>query len=126
VTPLAELIGDACDDLRSHWDEFDAVVCAGDFHGVAMAAVVAAVLDKPLMIVCRDPRNTVSLIVPVGALDFHRMRYLYVDDAFTFGESLAKVFAYLDSSGTPAPVVATYEVTTRTYARTGREVPHEP
>lgn len=124
-TPLTEALWNAAGDLDPHRDEFDAVVCAGDFHGTALAAVIAAAFDKPLMIVCRDPRNTVSLIVPIGDVDFHRTRFLYVDDAFTFGKSLREVFDYMDSCGEPAPVVATYEVTTRKFAYTGREVPHD-
>jgi orotate phosphoribosyltransferase len=118
--PLTQVWDNAVQDLRQHRGKFDAIVCAGDFHGVALSAVIASMLDKPLMIICRDPRNTVSLIVPVGDVDFHRDRFLYVDDAFTFGKSLREVFDYMDSSGTPAPVVATYEVTTREYKETGR------
>jgi hypothetical protein len=113
----------ALEDLAPHWDEFDAVVAAGDFHGMSLGAVISAALDKPFMMICRDPRNTVSLIVPIGDIDFHASRFLYTDDAFTFGKSLAEVFAYMDSSGTPAPVVATYEVNTRTWKETGRVVP---
>lgn len=123
ATPLREAAYNAAKDLYRYRDDFDVIVTAGDFHGVALSAVIAAGLNKPLMIVCRDPRNTISLIVPIGDVDFHRSRFLYVDDAFTFGNSLAAVFAYLDSSGTPAPVVATYEVTTREYKETGRVVP---
>lgn len=121
MTPLTLMIGDAADDLEPFASDWDAVVCAGDFHGVAMASVIASMFDKPLLMICRDPRNTVSLIVNIGDVDFHNMRYLYVDDAFTFGKSLAEVFAYMNSSGQPAPVVATYEVTTRKY----KEVTHD-
>lgn len=121
--PLTQAMQDAWWDLNPHIDDFDAIVCAGDFHGVALSAAIAGFLHKPLMIICRDPRNTVSLIVPIGEVDFRDSRFLYVDDAFTFGRSLAEVFAYMDSSGTPAPVVATYEVTTREYKETGRVVP---
>jgi hypothetical protein len=122
-SPLTRAWDNAFADLYPHTTEFDAVVTAGDFHGVALGAVIAAGLGKPLMIICRDPRNTVSLIVPIGDIDFHASRFLYTDDAFTFGKSLAEVFAYMDSSGTPAPVVATYEVNTRTWKETGRVVP---
>jgi orotate phosphoribosyltransferase len=115
--PLTELIGRAWKDLEPHKGEFDAIVCAGDFHGMAMGAVIAAEFDVPLMLVCRDPRNTVSLIVPIGDIDFRAMRFLYVDDAFTFGKSLREVFDYMNSSGDRAPVIATYEVTTRKYRK---------
>jgi orotate phosphoribosyltransferase len=121
MTPLAELVGNAYDDLSPHWGEFDAIVTAGDFHGVAMGAVIAALLNKPLMLVCRDPRNTVSLIVPIGDIDFRKMRFLYVDDAFTFGKSLREVFDYMNSCGERAPIAATYEVTTREY----KEITHD-
>ncbi len=121
--PLTEAGANAVLDLREHQEEFDAIVVAGDFHGVALGAVIAALLDKPLMIVCRAvSMPTQSLIVPIGDLDFRRMRYVYVDDAFTFGNSLKRVFDYLDSCGEPAPVVATYETSTRTWKETGREV----
>jgi orotate phosphoribosyltransferase-like protein len=115
MNPLTEMVAGVCEDLEPHAGEFDAIVCAGDFHGVALAAVIASVFDKPLMMICRDPRNTQSLIVPIGDLDFHRMRYLYVDDAFTFGKSLRNVFDYVNSCGEPAPITATYEVNTRKY-----------
>lgn len=122
MNPLTEMVAGVCEDLEPHAGDFDAVVAAGDFHGMALGAVVASVFDKPLMLVCRDPRNTVSLIVPIGDCNFRSMRYLYVDDVFTFGKSLHEVFSYLDSCGEPAPVVATYEVNTRTWKETGRAV----
>ena len=122
MNPLTGMVAGVCEDLEPHAGEFDMIVAAGDFHGMALGAVIASVFDKPLMLVCRDPRNTQSLIVPIGDCDFHTMRALYVDDAFTYGNSLKSVFDYLDSSGTPAPVVATYEVLTREYKETGRVV----
>lgn len=123
MNPLTEMVAGACEDLEPHAGEFDAVVTAGDFHGAALGAVIASVFDKPLMLVCRrQDIPTQSLIVSIGECQPGH-RYLYVDDYFVMGNSLRRVFDYLDSSGTPAPVVATYEVTTRTWRETGRVVP---
>lgn len=123
MTPLTQAIATIAEDLEPHVGEFDAVVTAGDMHGVALGAIIASMFDKPFMAICRDDHScVVSHIVTFGDLDFRHMRYLYVDDAFTFGASLDYVFAYTDRSGTPAPITATYEVTTREYKETGREV----
>ena len=119
---LREIKDKAWADLRVHEREFDAIVCAGDFHGVAISAAIAADFGVPLMMICRDKQiPTQSLIVCIGdcAPD---LRYLYVDDFFQFGHSLRAVFDYLDSSGNRAPVVATYEAITGTWKETGRAV----
>lgn len=123
MNPLTEMVAGACEDLEPHAGEFDAVVTAGDMHGVALGAVIASVFDKPLMLICRESHGCVqSHIVSIGECE-PGQRYLYVDDYFVMGHSLRSVFDYLDSSGTPAPIVATYEVTTRTWRETGRVVP---
>lgn len=116
-TPLAGLLKQAIEDLADHLEEFDAIVCAGDFHGLALGAVIAAILDKPYMMVCRDQHiPTQSLIVTIGDCG-PKMRYLYVDDWFWGGATLRRVFDYMNQSAT-SPIVATYECTTRTYKET--------
>lgn len=112
-------------DLIPHMHEFDAVACAGDFHGVALASLVAAGLYMPLVIVCQphhdvQPTEThqcvVSHIVMIG--EFHpAMRVLYVDDMFSWGKSLKHVRDYVDQSE-QANLVATYEYLTRKYSPT--------
>jgi orotate phosphoribosyltransferase len=120
---LREIALDAMAELEPRLGDFDAIVCAGDMHGLALGAAISAFAGKPLMMVCRDPRTfTVSLINTFGDCKPRGQRYLYVDDWFTFGKTLREVFDYLDSSGEPAPVVATYEVNTRTWKETGRVV----
>lgn len=120
---LKDIVQRAMNDLAEHDGEFDAIVAAGDMHGMALGAALAAATGKPYMMVCRNPHNfTVSLINTFGDCKPRGQRYLYVDDWFTFGRTLREVFDYLDSSGEPAPIVATYEVNTRTWKETGRVV----
>jgi len=117
MSPLTELVWNASEDLWPHRAEFDAVVCAGDFHGMCLGAVIAAALDKPLMLVCRDREvPTQSLITTIGECRPDG-RYLYVDDWFWGGASLRNVFAYMNQSAR-SPVVATYECNTRAYKET--------
>lgn len=126
--PLTDTQGQAYVDLVRHKDEFDAVVCGGDHHGIAMAAVIAAQFGKPLMIVCMERhRCVVSHITCIGeTLPSHRL--LYVDDWFSMGatkrhvlsrlrrrRALTRVFRYFAQSGEPVPVVATYAAVTREY-----------
>lgn len=103
-----------CADLLPHIREFDAIVSAGDFHGMALGSVAAAALWKPLMLVCaKSHDDVVSHIVCIG--DIHpEMRFLYLDDFFAFGASLAHVMAYMNQSK-KANIVATYEYVTRDY-----------
>lgn len=103
-------------DLLAHADEFDAIVTAGDMHGISIGALVAAELDKPLMIVCTSQHEcVVSHIVTIGDVT-PDMRYLYVDDFFAFGHSLQHVFTYMNQSD-HAPIVATYEACKYQYRR---------
>lgn len=104
-----------CVDLWPHITEFDGIVTAGDFHGVALGSLVSASLGKPLMIVCAQPHGeVVSHIVTIG--DVHPdMRWLYVDDFCAFGASWAYVSGYLSLSE-PANVVARYQYLKRQYS----------
>jgi phosphoribosylpyrophosphate synthetase len=129
---LNEIMLRAYDDLQPHAGEFDAVVCAGDMHGAPIAGAVAAMLNKPLMIVCTERhRCCVSHIVTIGDCRPEH-RYLYVDDWFSHGASLAhtlrvlkrsrrRMFRYLNQSA-PANVTATYAATLREY----KETTHDP
>ena len=118
---LRDTIMAAADDLARYAETFDAIVCGGDHHGIAVAAAIAAQLDKPLMIVCMSRHDcVVSHITCIGeALPSHR--YLYVDDWFSFGATKKFVFDYFAQSGEPVPVVATYAATTREY----KEITHD-
>lgn len=117
TNPLTQAQFNAWHDLVPHEGEYDYIVCAGDFHGTALAGAIAAFLNKPLMIVCRDRDiPTQSLIVTIGDCD-PKGRALYIDDFAEFGASLKAVFAYMNQSA-KAPVVATYMCTTRTYKET--------
>lgn len=105
-----------CRDLIPHMSEFDAIVCAGDVHGIALAAIASAATWKPLMIICTHDHNcVVSHIVMIGEIH-PEMRFLYVDDMFSFGASLKHVMDYMHQSE-KANVVATYEYMTREYRR---------
>lgn len=102
------------DDLLLHASEFDAIIVAGDHHGIAIGAIIAAMLEKPLLIVClSDHACVVSHITAIGEC-LPDMRYLYCDDYDLFGASRAKTFAYMNQSG-KAPIVATYMATQRKY-----------
>jgi hypothetical protein len=110
----------AADDLIWHAGEFDAIVVPGDHHGIAIGAAVAAVLEKPLMIVCPEGHGcVVSHITCIGDVR-PDMRFLYLDDFADFGASRNRVFDYMNQS-TRAPVVAEYYAAERKY----REVPDE-
>lgn len=122
---LAGIAWTAATDLTPHAETFDAIVCGGDHHGIAVAAVIASRLDKPLMIVCMSRHNcVVSHITCIGeTLPSHRL--LYVDDWFSMGATKRFVqralrrrhhpFRYFAQSGEPVPIVATYAATTREY-----------
>jgi hypothetical protein len=97
-----------------HDHEFDAIVVGGDHHAIAIGMVAAEVTDKPLMIVCQETHDCVmSHITTIGDVD-PTMRFLYVDDFYSFGSTKAKTFAYMNQSE-PAHIVATYQATTDTY-----------
>ncbi len=128
-TPLSDTAENAANDLARYAETFDAIVCGGDHHGIAVAAVIASRLNKPLMIVCMSRHNcVVSHITCIGeCLPSHRL--LYVDDWFSMGATKRFVhralrrrnhpFRYFAQSGEPVPVVATYAATTRTF----KEIP---
>jgi orotate phosphoribosyltransferase len=140
LNPLSEIVQNASDDLREHFPAFDAIVSAGDMHGVAIAAGIAARLNKPLMIVCtKNHKCCVSHIVMIGEIT-PDMRFLYVDDMFAFGASKRHVFDYAKraakrrgrvfrymTQSEPCTIVATYEAMTRTYAKVNAsETPARP
>lgn len=113
--PLSAALDAMLTDLQPRMTEFDAVVTAGDHHGIALAATLAAALWKPLVIVCVSEHtdDVVSHITSIG--DFHPgMRTLYVDDYTAYGASLAHTMAYMCQGGTPN-VVGIYQATVRTY-----------
>lgn len=113
--PLSAALDAMLADLQPQMTTFDAIVTAGDHHGVALAAALAAALWKPLVIVCVSPHadDVVSHITAIG--DFHPgMRSLYVDDFVAYGASMAHTFAYMCQSGTPN-IVGVYQATQRTY-----------
>lgn len=92
-------------------DKFDAIVTAGDMHGVALGAALASDLNKPLMLICRGGHDCVqSHIVMIGDCTAYS-RLLYVDDMFAGEASLHNVFEYMNQSRA-ANIVATYEVCT--------------
>jgi orotate phosphoribosyltransferase-like protein len=140
-TPLTQINIDAWNDLDQHRREFDAIVCAGDMHGAPIGGVIAAVMDKPLMVVCtKRHKCCVSHIVMIGDI-LPTMRFLYVDDMFAFGASKRHVFTYMTKSGprailrrrhrlftymtqsAPCAIVGTYEASTRTYAKVDANAP---
>jgi orotate phosphoribosyltransferase len=138
--PLTEININARDDLQAHSKEYDAIVTAGDMHGVAIGAAISALMNKPLMIVCTKAHKCcVSHIVMIGDIT-PDMRFLYVDDMFAFGASKRHVFDYAKraakrrgrvfrymTQSEPCTIVATYEAMTRTYAKVNAsETPARP
>ena len=110
--------------LMEHMTEFDAIVTAGDFHGVALASIAAAWLWKPLLVICHgsthedtDHSCSVSHMVMFGEIH-PEMRFLYLDDMFTFGKSWKHVRDYMNQSE-DAPIVARYEHLKREYSLVG-------
>lgn len=121
TSPLTQTAVDMHDDVIKHIDEFDAIVCGGDFHGLILGGLLSADTGKPLIAVCSDHHTcTVQHSVTYGDID-PRMRFLYVDDFFTMGRTLATVFEYMNQTCKYVPdypkanIVATYEATTREY-----------
>lgn len=123
---MEEISRQAVADLRRYRGDFDAIVCAGDMHGAPIAGAVAAMLDKPLMIICTERHCcVVSHIVTIGDCRPDH-RYLYVDDWFSFGasrrhtfkavqrRSRKRMFRYMNQSER-SPIVATYAATLRKY-----------
>jgi orotate phosphoribosyltransferase-like protein len=96
--------------------DFDAVVVGGDHHAIALGSLVANIMDKPLMIVCIADHECVDAhITCIGDVD-PRMRFLYVDDFYSFGATKKRTFDYMNSSE-EANIVATYSVIKREYER---------
>ena len=60
-------------------------------------------------------------MITIGDVD-PRMRFLYVDDFFSFGATLKHTFEYMNQSR-PANIVATYEAVTREYTPVRQEQP---
>lgn len=113
---LATAHDNICRDLIPRMGEFDAIVCAGDVHGIALASIAAAATWRPLMIICTHDHNcVVSHIVMFGEIH-PEMNFLYMDDMFSFGASRKHVFDYMGQSG-KCNIVATYEYLTREYKR---------
>jgi hypothetical protein len=88
--------------------DFDAIACAGDFHGVALGAVAAAILEKPLVIAGVRQVVTVGGYVP-------GMSLCYVDDFFTLGASWPHTTRSLGPAA--ADITATYQAQVREYQR---------
>jgi hypothetical protein len=114
---MQDLAYGAAKDLMPHTGEFDAIVCAGDMHGAPVAGAVAALMDKPLMIVCTAGPHAcaVSHIVTIGSCRPDD-RYLYIDDFYEFGASRKFALGYMNQSA-HSPVVAAYAATMRKYER---------
>lgn len=112
-------------DLTPHAHEFDAIVCAGDFHGVALAAVAAAKLSKTLVIVCKQAHGDSAPQVKALGEFRPEMRLLYVDDFFCLGASWRHVADWLARYG-QATVVATYAAQVRDYRQVAPLPPGEP
>ncbi len=117
-TPL-QMSNQIADALATHRHEFDAVVVGGDHHAIAVGMLAATAVDMPLMIVCMAGHECVdSHITTIGDIT-PDMRFLYVDDFYSFGSTKAKTFAYMNQSD-HANIVATYQVTTDTYTTAWR------
>jgi hypothetical protein len=100
--------------LAGHDNDIDAIVVGGDHHAIASGMLAADAMNKPLMIVCQADHKCVdSHITTIGDIT-PGMRFLYVDDFYSFGSTKAKTFAYMNQSE-PANIVATYQATTDTY-----------
>ncbi len=127
---LFQVTMNALDDLLPHAGTFDAIVCGGDHHGIAIAASIASAVNKPLMIVCMSRHAcVVSHITCIGDT-LPTMRFLYVDDWLQFGatkrfvlrclrrSARQRAFTYFAQSGEPFKIVATYAATLREYRET--------
>jgi hypothetical protein len=109
-----EYAQNALNDLAAHAHKWDAIVCGGDHHAIALGMTVAIELMKPLMIVCQERHDCViSHITTIGDVT-PSMRFLYVDDFYSFGATKAKTYEYFNQSEY-ANVVACYQATTREY-----------
>lgn len=114
MTTPSEYYDQVSRDLVHHTSEWDAIVCGGDHHAIALGMTVAAATDKPLMIVCQDSHECVMSHITVIGDVTPTMRFLYVDDFYSFGATKAKTYSYFDQSE-KANVVACYQATTREY-----------
>lgn len=102
-------------DLKPHADagEFNAIICGLDIHASAIGGICAAVLDMPLLIVSAHSAETISLMVPVGSVNPHTDKYLYIDDFFAIGDTKDYVFEHKGY----ANITATYEAQFSNYER---------
>lgn len=102
--------------LRQYAEEFDAIVCGFDVHGLALGTLAAEVLNMPLLIVCRDHTGcSISHIVCIGDVD-PDSRFCYIDDWAKFGATWKTVANYICQSETPN-IVATYMASKQKYRR---------
>lgn len=105
-------------DLLGHEREWDAVICANDFHGVALAAVAAAKLAKPLVVVGTTPHDgSPPQVLVLGGQLHPGMRFLYVDDFFCLGASWRHVTGWL-AARFRGIITATYAAQVRDYQPT--------
>jgi adenine/guanine phosphoribosyltransferase-like PRPP-binding protein len=108
LSDLPDIVSRAVRDLAPHRNEFDSIVTSG-VSGLMVAAPVAVMLDKPLVIVREEdggPKCWHAQTVE-GAADAGR-RTLFLDDEVQRGRTLSYVKEEL-ARYTRAEVVARYE-----------------
>lgn len=102
-------------DIGPYAGEWDAIVCASDFHGVALAAVAAAHVWKTLVVVTPQCNGGGEPLV-IGHYE-PGMRLMYADDFFRLGASKRVVQDWVATQ--PGTVItATYAAQQREYLRT--------
>jgi adenine/guanine phosphoribosyltransferase-like PRPP-binding protein len=121
MTQHLSIMGDhMTQDLIPYHDSYDAIVCGTDAHALALGAILAYYTNKPLMAVCMaDHECVIQHTVCYGGIE-PSMRFLYVDDFYIMGRTLATVFQYMNTACQYIPdypaanIVLAYEATTRT------------
>jgi adenine/guanine phosphoribosyltransferase-like PRPP-binding protein len=119
-SPLTHAQIDAATDLARYVNDYDAIVCAMDAHALALGSVISAYTGKPLMVVCTELHGCVTQHTVCYGDISPTMRFLYVDDFFTYGRTLATVFEYMNTACQYIPghedasIVLAYEADTHT------------
>ena len=111
---------DVADTIMNEGVKFDAIACRG-VSGLMIAAPVALLLDKPLIVVRKSIEGSHSSFMVEGYLP-RRLRYIIIDDFVETGDTIRQIIEeisafYLDSRKRGEKFVAQDVATSDAYFR---------
>lgn len=122
LNPLIDIVNNAVADLAiPHGDDkFNAVLCAGDMHGIAIASAVAMRLNLPLLVACSHQHDcVVQHSVTFGDIPMNA-KFCYIDDFFMAGGSIRHAVSMVDRLS-QARITYCYEASFRRSRELGQQ-----